>query len=68
MKSQIRIAFVLLVLCSIFLPMCTASAPQPAHVVETQIVVADSAGGSRRDRYACAASGEVKVAAHRQTG
>ena len=40
MKSQTRIAVVLVVLCSIFLAQCAPQvAPTPAHVVETQIVV-----------------------------
>ena len=41
MKSQIRIALVLVVLCSIFLTQCAPQVPAtPQRVVETQIVVA----------------------------
>src|SRR5919109_5581955 len=40
MKSQIRIAFVLAVLCSVFLTQCAPQVPAtPERVVETQIVV-----------------------------
>src|ERR1044072_3285205 len=40
MKSQMRIAFVLLVLCSIFLTQCAPQiAATPAQVVQTQVVV-----------------------------
>src|SRR5215207_10383647 len=41
MKSQIRIAFILVALCSIFLAQCAPQvAATPERVVETQIVVA----------------------------
>jgi multiple sugar transport system substrate-binding protein len=62
MKSQIRIAFVLVVLCSIFLAQC---APQvvatPARVVETQIVVETQQVEVVVTATPAPASGEVKV-------
>ena len=63
MKSQIRIAFVLVVLCSIFLAqLCTQSAPPtPVTVVETQIVVQTQQVEVVVTATPAPASGEVKV-------
>ena len=62
MKSQIRIAFVLLVLCSLFLTQCAPAVPAtPQRVVETQIVVATQQVEVVVTATPAPASGEVKV-------
>ena len=62
MKSQTRIAVVLVVLCSIFLAQCAPQvAPTPAHVVETQIVVETQQVEVVVTTTPAPASGEVKV-------
>src|SRR5215218_7421828 len=62
MKSQIRIAFVLVVLSSIFLTQCAPQAPAaPERIVETQIVVATQQVEVVVTATPAPASGEVKV-------
>ncbi len=62
MKSQIRIASVLVVLCSIFLTQCAPQvAATPERVVETQIVVATQQVEVVVTATPAPASGEVKV-------
>ena len=67
MKSQIRIAFVWVVLLSIFLTQCAPAAPAaPERVVETQIVVETQQVEVVVTATPAPASGEVKVLlAHR---
>jgi hypothetical protein len=62
MKSHVRIAFVLVVLCSIFLTQCAPQVPAaPERIVETQIVVATQQVEVVVTATPAPASGEVKV-------
>src|SRR5687768_8593241 len=62
MKSQIRIALVFVVLCSIFLTQCAPQvAATPERVVETQIVVEQQEVEVVVTATPAPASGEVKV-------
>src|SRR6266545_2929509 len=62
MKSQIRIVFVLVALCSILLTQCAPQvAATPARVVETLIVVATQQVEVVVTATPAPASGEVKV-------
>ena len=62
MKSQIRIAFVWGILCSIVLASCAPAAPPtPITVVQTQVVVQTQQVEVEVTAAAAPVSGEVKV-------
>src|SRR5690242_15067928 len=62
MKSQIRIAFILVVLCSIFLTQCAPQvAATPVQVVQTQVVVQTQQVQVVVTATPAPASGAVKV-------
>src|SRR5574338_351651 len=62
MKSQVRIASVLVVLCSIFLTQCAPQvAATPAQVVQTQVIVQTQQVQVVVTATPAPASGEVKV-------